>query len=812
MEHLLRDVRFAARTLRKSHIFAVFAIVTLGLGIGANTAIFSVIDGVLLKPLPYTSGERLLLIRHSAALAGRPNPGVSIRELYDYREQAASFDDLVEYHQMNFDLLRKGDPDRVNVGVVSHDFFDVLGIRPILGRTFVAHDDQAGAEAVLVVSHSYWQKAFGGDPRIVGKVFQMNDRPHTVIGVLPAVPMYPQENDVYMSVSACPFRAAAEQRVHQNRRAFAALTVFGRLRPGVSHARAAAEVEAVCHRFSGANPAVYVRSSGFRATGIPVREALTSDARPLLLILLGITGLVLLIASANIANLSLARLLRRERELAVRAALGAGRAQLIRQLLMESTLLSLAGGAVGLFFASSTLSLLTTFVGRFTARTSEIQIDPRVLAYTLALSLLTGVVFGILPAVTSRRDLISAMKQGTKGAGISPGRRRLQNALIVGQVAVSVVLLVGAGLLVASAYRLQRVEDGYQAEQVLSAEAFTNFSKYPDAASQQRFYDAAILRLESEPGVVSVAVTNAVPLSAIQPGANPVLIKGQTDPASEKRPTADLNVSTPRYFSTLGIPLLEGRDFAAADTRDAARVVIINKTMTKYWRAGKAIGSQISIDNGETWATVVGVAGDTRQYGLDHAIVPEVFVPLSQSSGLGGRFIVRSQGDPAALADVLRRDIQSVDPDMPVKNIVTLGDLRAQSLATPRLTALLLTIFAALALAVTIAGISGVIAISVTHRLEEFGIRMAFGAGRPQILALVLGEGLRLIVAGLALGLIGASLAGRALSAYLFATRPSDPVTLAAVCVAFVVAGVLSCLGPAWRATSADPLQSLRAD
>ena len=805
----MHNLRFAFRTLRKNRLFAIFAIVTLGLGIGANTAIFSVIDGVLLKPLPYASGDRLLLVRQSAPLAGRANVSVSIKELYDYREQTTSFDALVEYHQMNFDLLTNGEPDRVNVGVVSHDFFDVLGIKPLLGRTFLQDDDRPGADAVLVISYSYWQKAFGGDPRIVGRVFRMNDRPHTVIGVLPAVPLYPQENDVYMSVSACPFRAAGEKRITQNRRAFAALTVFGRLKPGATRERAAGDTEAVCGRFTQENPGVYSAASGFTATALPVRDELTREARPLLLILLGTAGFVLLIACSNIANLSLARLLRRERELAVRAALGADRGHLIRQLLTESVLLSFAGGAVGLLFASSTLSMLTTFVGRFTSRTSEIGVNGRVLLFTVAVSFATGIIFGILPAFSSRADLVSAMKQGSKGAGNSPARRRIQSALIVVQVAVSVVLVVGAGLLLTSFYRLQKIDPGYRPDNVLSAEAFPNFTRYPNGDSQVRFYEPVLRRLEAEPGVLSVAVTNAVPLSAIQPGSIPIQIRGERDTAEEQRPTGDVNVVSPGYFTTLSIPLLDGRDFTSADKADSGPVVIINRGMTKFWR-GTPIGSQLSIDRGRSWLTVVGVAGDVRLYGLDRDTIPQLFIPLTQSAGIAGRFVVRTQGDPLAIAKALRADIHAVDPDMPIKNVTTLSAMRETFLATPKVTAWLLTLFAALALVVTISGISGVIAIAVSHRLEEFGVRMALGATRPQILTHVIGQGLRLVALGLAIGIALSFVVTRVLSTYLFATKPSDPMTLALVCVAFLIAGVLSCLGPAWRATSADPLLALK--
>lgn len=812
MDRLLQNVRFAFRTFGANRTFAVFAILTLGLGIGANTAIFSVIDGVLFKPLPYAQGDRLVVLQQSSRAAARQNPGVAVKELYDYREQTRSFDALVEYHQMNFDLLQKGNPDRVNTGVVSHDFFNVLGIRPDLGRTFVAGDDRPGADAVLVLSHSYWIKAFGGDPTVVGRVVQMNDRPHTIVGVLPAVPLYPQENDVYMPVSACPFRAAAEKRLAANRRVFSALTVFGRLKSDVSIAQAADDVARSAARFVSGDPKAYRTLAGFTATTTSVRTELTRNARPLLLILLGATGFVLLIACSNVANLSLARLLRRERELAVRAALGAGRRQLIAQLLTESTLLALAGGVVGLVFAGSTLSMLTAFVGRFTSRTEEIAIDPRVLGFTIVLSIATGVLFGVLPALSSRADLVSSMKQGSSGSTESRARRRVQHALIVGQVAVAVVLLVGAGLLLASVYRLQQIDGGYSADHVVSAEAFPNFTKYPNGAAQAQFYETAIQRLATLPGVLSVAVTNAVPLSAITPGANPILIKGETDAASEHRPTADLNISSPLYFSTLGIPIVEGRDFTVADKIGTPPVAVINQTMGRYWGGRSPIGAQVSPDNGQTWVTIVGVAGDTHQYGVGHEVVPELFTPLAQSGIGGGRFIVRTQGDPAAFASALVDSVHAVDPDMPVKNVVTLSELRDRALETPRLTAALLSVFAALALGVTLAGVGGVIAMSVTHRLKEFGVRMALGATQLQILRTVLRQGLMLVGAGLAAGVLLSMAATRVLSSYLYDTRPWDPVTLLLVCIVFVITGAASCFGPAWRATSADPLTVLKAE
>jgi putative ABC transport system permease protein len=810
MDMLAQNIRFAFRTLRRNRLFAIFAIVTLGLGIGANTAIFSVIDGVLLKPLPYASGDRLVVINQSTRLANRQNANVSIKELYDYREKTETFDALVEYHQMNFDLLRKGNPDRVNTGVVSHDFFNVLGIKPIYGRTFLAADDEPGADAVLVLSHSYWEKAFGSDPAVVGKIVEMNDRPHTIVGVLPSVPLYPQENDVYMSVSACPFRAAAEKRISANRRAFAGLTVFGRIKDGQTHLQADADVKRIAASFVAEDAAAYRPLEGFSAETLPVREQLTRQAKPVLLILFGTTGFVLLIACVNIANLSLARLLNRERELAVRAALGAGRRQLVAQLLTESTVLSLAGGAAGLFFAAYTVSMLTSFAGRFTSRIHQIEVDPRVLLFALVVSIATGVLFGMLPALQSKGDLLASMKQGGTSAGRSPSRGRLQKGLIVTQVAFAVILLVGAGLLLATVYRLQKVDLGYHGDHVVSAEAFTNFSKYPTPASQVEFYDRVLRRLADTPGVISAAVTNAVPLSAILPGANPLMFKGEGDKPDPRRP-ADVNIASPGYFATLGIPLLEGRDFVVRDIADSQRVAIVNAEMAKYWN-GSPLGREVSFDTGQTWVSIVGVTGDTRQYGMDRSPLPEIFIPLSQSGGLGGQIIVRTAGDPSEFATALRGAVQDVDPDMPVKNIVTLPELRDEALTRPRLTAALLLIFALIALTVTLAGVSGLIAISVTHRLKEFGVRMALGASRAQVLGVVVKEGLALVTAGLLLGIAGSFAVTRSLSAYLYETHTGDPMTLMLVCLTLLLAGLVSCLVPAMRATAADPVAALRSE
>ena len=666
---------------------------------------------------------------------------------------------------------------------------------------------------MLVLGHSYWQTKFGGDPNIIGQVFEMNDRPHRVVGVLPQVPHYPNEVDVYMPTEACPFRATAEQSIESNRRAFSALQVFGLLKPGVSQEAAATEISTVAQRWTQDFPQVYRPALGFQSRTANVLEQLTSGAREMLFILLGTTGLVLLLACANVANLTLARMLRRDRELAMRTALGAGRGRLVRQLLTESAVLSFFGGIVGLAFAWATIDMLTTFVGRFTARTGEIQLDPGVLAFTLLVAVVTGLVFGTFPALASRVNLVTALKTGGKGTSDAGSGRKLQRALIVAQVAVSVVLLVGSGLLLLSFFRLQRVDGGYRGESVMSAEVFGNFTKYPNPASLRRLYVSILERLESAPGVTGAAVTNAVPMDVLQPGQTRFAVRGRTYSSPDERPTTDVRIASPGYFATLNIPVARGRLFTELDHEDAAPVVVINETLARReWEGRDPIGEEISANNGQTWATVVGVVGDVRTFGLNREAVPQVYTPLRQSGGLGGRVLVRMNGNPAQAASLIREAVKSVDPNLPIENVRTLDEIRERYLATPRLTATLLTVFAALALLVTITGITGVIAQSVSQRTQEFGLRMALGASQNSVLGMVVGQGLALVGAGLVIGLAASFALARVLQSYLYETTPTDPLTLVGVAVAFVICGTLACLGPAWRATNVDPMLALRGD
>ncbi len=815
-EALLQDSRFGLRTLRRSAGYTCAAVGVLALGIGANTAMFSVIHGVLLRPLPFRDGERLMLVQQAAPAAGLTSAGVSIPELGAYRERLTALRDLVEYHGMSFTLLDRGEPDRVDTGVVSANFFDVLGVKPLHGRGFVDGDDDHGAEAVLILGNEYWQQKFGGDPRIVGQVVEMNDRPHTIVGVLPAYPQYPRRNDVYMPTSACPFRDQAGQTLPGGFRSFAALTVFGRLAPQATFEQASSQVTTVSATFAKEHPQDYRQARDLAGRIQPLRETLVSGARPLLLALAGTTLLVLLIACANVANLSIARTARRRRELALRSAMGAGRGRLLAQLLTENVLVALAGGALGVGLAWLSQEMLVGFVARFTARTGEVAIDGRVLAFTVVVSLLTGLVFGSAPALVARRNLMPSLREGTAQSGGGAPRQRLRAGLVVAQVAVSFVLLVGAALLLRSFHRLSTVELGYDGERVMSGSYFGNFTSV-NQNDALRITSQILERLRAAPGVQSAAVTTAVPLSNIQPGVVTIRLddgKGEDGTTLQ----IDPNVASDGYFETLGIPVLSGRAFRPADDAGTPSVAVINQSLARLWRGRPPIGSRFLFDGGQPppgqdpWITVVGIVADFQLYGPDQVVPPQVYLTYRQTGGFAGRIMARAAGDPRDLAPAIRSAVHGVDPKSPVEELQTVDELRRGQLATPQLTAALLGAFAAVALLVTLAGIAGVVGTSVTQRTRELGVRMALGASRGSVLRLVLGEGFLLVAVGLVLGIGGALAFSRLVVRFLFATPPTDPLTYSAVGAVFVLAALLAVLGPARRATSIPPQVAFRIE
>ena len=813
---LAQDVRFALRTLRRSPGYAIAVVGVLALGIGANVAMFSVIHGVLLAPLPFRDGEELILVRQSAPGSGIADAGVSIPELADYRARLRTVRDLVEYHTMSFTLLERGEPDRVSTGVVSANFFDVLGVQPALGRGFVDADDDHGAEAVLLLAHDYWRRKFAGDARVIGQVVQMNDRPHTIVGVLPDFPQYPNENDVYMPSSACPFRDQAGQTLAGGHRTFAALSVFGRLAGGATPQGASTEVAAVAAAFPREHPADYQRARELAGRAEVLEETLVEGARPMLLALSGATLLVLLIACANVANLSIGRTTRRARELAVRSAVGAGRGRLFAQMLTESVIVALAGGAAGVLVAWVGHRLLVGFVERFTTRTAQIALDGRVLGFALVASLVTGIVVGTAPALAARRSVSGAVRDDARGSSSGPGRRRFRTGLVVAQVAFSFVLLVGAGLLLRSFHRLSQVQLGYDGRQVMTASFFGNFTSL-GPSDTLRIHDDILERLRASPGVVAAALTSAVPLSNIQPGVVTIRLEGGPG-GSEPELQIDPNVASDGYFETLGVPLLAGRTFRESDTQDAPSVAVVNASLARAWPGGNALGSRFRFDGAQPppgrdpWVTVVGVVADFQLYQPDLDVPPQVYLPYQQTGGFAGRVLARAAADPLALADTIERAIHSVDPKSPVEDLQTIAELRRGHLASPQLTAVLLTAFAAVALLVTLSGIAGVVAASVTERTRELGVRMALGASRGAVLRMVLGQGVTMVVVGLALGVGGAYAFGRLLGRFLYATEPTDPLAYGLVAAVFVTATLLATFAPARRATGVEPLIAFKSE
>ncbi|MEK6406451.1 MAG: ABC transporter permease [Acidobacteriota bacterium] len=813
IESLMQDTRYGARILLRNPGFTVVAVLTLALGIGANTAIFSVIYGVLMRPLPYKDGNQLVIVQQQAPLAGVLKLPFSVKEVLDYREQNQTLDAVVEHHTMSFTLLGGIEPQRVQTGVVSANFFDVLGVIPIVGRTFVPGDEEHGSDAVLVLSHKYWQQSHGGDPGIVGRVFQMNNRPHTVIGVLPPIPQYPVEEDVYMPTSQCPTRSSEQFMANRNARM---MSVFGRLKCDVPVAQAQADLSTIAANLQKQHADSYPTNRGYGAVVSPLQEELTRRAKPTFLILLGTAGLVLLIACANVANLTLARLMRREREMAIRAALGAGRGRLIRQLLTESTLLSLAGGILGLLFAAGGLHLLVNFAARFTTRAGEIRIDGLVLLFTLLVSVVTGLVFGLVPVFSSDQNLTNALKEGGGRTSASASRQRVRNLLIVAQVAVSFMLLIGAGLMLRSLIKLQSVSPGFDPEKVLAIRVSPNWSKYNTPDKTLLLFQRLLDKVRSQPGVQSAGLASTYPLNQLGITNGPFnrgfQIEGRPIPEGELAPQADFRSASPGYFETIRLALVKGRTFEEADNEKALNVAVINQSTARHrWKDEDPIGRRVSFDRGQTWVTIIGVVSDVKQYGLDRDPTDEIYIPLAQN-GFANNLLVRTAADPMSITSLMREAIYAVDPETAIDRVQTLEQVRTDAVASPRLTAMLLALFAGLALVITAAGIAGVMALSVSQRRHELGVRLALGATPGRVLSMVMRQGMTFVLMGLSIGVAGALLLGRLMSSLLFAVEPTDPITFVAVSGVLMVVAAAACFVPARRVTSIDPMLALRSE
>jgi putative ABC transport system permease protein len=805
-----QDIRQALRQIAAHPGYTLVAVLTLGLGIGANTAIASVARGVLLRPLPYAHGAALVHLVPRAAGSAGEQLFFPVPEVLDYRRQNRTLAALVEYHSMAFNLLGEGEPDRVQTGVVSADFFRTFGVRPLLGRDFRPDDDRPGADPVLLLGYDYWRDRFGGDPGIVGRRLRMNDRPILVVGVLPRLPAYPGKDRVFMPTSSCPYRSAESTKAS---RTFRLVSLWGRLRPGVTVRQAQADVSTIAARLQRDYPIQAV--AGMTVTPAPVGDELVGRFRPTLAILLGTVGLVLLLACANAANLTFARLLSREKEVVVRAALGASRGRLVRQLLTESVLTALLGGALGLLLAWASLRLLVAFAHRFTPRAGEIALDGPVLLFCLALSLAAGLASGWLPAVQAlRHDLAASLKDGAGRSTAAAGKRRFRDLMVAAQVGLSLMLLIGAGLMVRSLVRLMQVDPGFHPEKVLTATLELPFSKYAAPPQIVDFFRRLLGELAGRPGVVSAAVSSDTPLGDAELWTPAFRVEGQPVPPGRPAPRADLHVASEDYFRTLGITLLEGRAFAARDDEQAPKVAIVNRELARRWWPGRsALGQRIALElpKRSEWRTVVGVAADVRHEGLAARSRPTLYLPFLQLPGPGSQLFVRTRTEPGAFLGDLRAAVAAIDRDQPVADAETLEQLYDGSLAPTRLTAALLSLFAALALTITGLGIGAAVSFAVGERVQETAIRMALGADAGSVLALLFRRAMAPVFGGLALGLAGALLATRLLGGLLFGVGPDDPLALLGALLLLLGIGAATCLLPARRAARVDPAATLRS-
>jgi len=811
MLDLWQDIRFATRTLRNTPAFSLLAIITIGLGVGANTAAFSMVHGVLLRRLPYAGDARLVHITQPSAT--RPDSRFSVPEIKDYRAQMKSFAANAEYHSMPFQLYGRGEPQRVQTGVASDNFFNLLGVRPLYGRVFAPGEEVVGAAPVVLLSYRYWQEHFGGDPAVVGMTFTMNDKIHTVIGVLPPLPTYPDDNDIWMPAGACPFRDG----VMDNRNG-RMLQQFALLTPGATIEQARTELTTVSARLHAEYPANYPAARKLDVALTPLSLELQQQSRTLFLTLLAAAGFVLLIAITNFANITLARQLRRQREIALRAALGAGRGRLFRQLAAESLCVSLTGGVLGVGIAYSGLGLLRSLATRVTPRANEISIDPTVLAFAFAVSVVVGLVAAIVP-LRRRGDgsLADALRAGSTTATATRGDGRARGFLVGAQVGIAFVLLVGAGLMVRSLVKLQHVDGGYVVSNVLTARVDLDWTRYsnPAVTIDQRplvraFADRLYQRLSQQPGVTSVALSTDFPLANGQPGTQAFQIRGQ-DVAADRLPKSDVTLVSADYFKTVGIPMMTGRSFSDAD-RDTSQVpaVISQRLAAANWPKGDAVGQQLSIDGGRHWLMIVGVAGDVHQNSLSTDVTDEIYLPYFTRPSPDFRVLVRTTNDPSPMGAAIRTAVREIDPRQPVVSVQTLEQVRGTRLSEPRVTTALLTSFAILALVITAAGLAGVIAYSVNQRLTEIGIRIALGADGSSVVWLVMRQGLGLVVAGLAAGVATSLAVTKLMSGLLYDTPPTDGVTFTGVAALLMVIAAAACLLPARRALTVDPVQALR--
>ncbi|MEE8116806.1 MAG: ABC transporter permease [Gemmatimonadales bacterium] len=816
---ITRDVRQAVRGLAKNPGYALVFVVTLGLGIGANTAMFSAVNGVLLRPLPHEDGDRLVYLRHTAPRSGIDNALFSVPEIDDYRQGSPSLDEVAEFSALTFTMLGLETPRRVRAGIVTGNYFDVMGLSATLGRTVGREDDGEGAAAVIFLSHAYWRSMFGGDPGIIGKTVEMNGRTATFVGVAEPAPPYPERTDIYVNMATSPHHLDASMnhdRIHRM------TEVFARLSPEATVESARTEAAAITSRIHEEYPEAYDAGSGYEVTVTPLKTQLTSRARPTLLLLLGTAFFVLIIACANLANLTLTRVMRRERELAIRVSLGASRAALRRGLLVESLVLAGAGAGLGLLLAFVSLDLLVTFAERFTSRASEIALDGSVFGFALLAAVAASLFFTMLPALPDGDSMSRALTSSGARSTVGSGAKRAQRALVVAQIGTSFVLLIGAGLLLRTMIHLNEVDPGFDTAQILSMDIPGTFSGGTDVQVRD-MYLSILDDVRALPGVELASLTSAVPLTGTSGFTTQwqMDVEGHEPAPNAPSPRADFRVVSPGYFATMGIDL-RGREFVTTDLEDAQKVVIINESMARaYFGERDPIGQRIAwtdpiarfLGQQHQWRTVVGVAADTRDVGLDADVIHTMYNAYRQvTPRFTGSLVVRVGMDPAAVLPGIRDVVRAHDPNQPIANVATLEDLGSASVAPRRLNTMLLGAFALLALVIAAVGIGGVLAFSVGSRTREFGLRSALGAARHQIWSGVLAEGAMLAAIGVVVGSVTAVVLARFISGLLVGVPALDPVTFVAVGLLLGGVAIVAAWVPAWRAASVNPMEALRSE
>jgi putative ABC transport system permease protein len=801
MQTLWQDLRFGARMLWKQPGFTIIAVMTLALGIGANTAIFGVVNAVLLQPLPFAEPGRLVWVWGNISNGGN-RASVSPLDYLDYRAQNTTFEQFAATFSIPtfVNLTGSGAPERLESRVVTGNFFQALGVNAALGRTFLPDHEKSGSNQVVVLSHKLWQQRLGGEPSIVGKTLTFDGKKYEVLGVMPPSFKFPQNAQLWVPMN---FEMAPEMK--QRKAHF--LRPIGRLKPGVTLAQAQADMDAIARQLEAQYPE---SNTGWNLRMVPLRDQLVGNIKPTLQVLFGAVGFVLLIACVNVVNLLLVRAAGRQKEIAVRMALGARRWRIARQMLTESVLLALAGGVLGVFFAAWGIELIVAFSGNNIPPTAQIGIDRVVLGFTLGISLMTGVVFGLVPALqNSQPRLGETLKEGGRGAGQSAHRNRTRNLLVVFETAVAVVLLIGAGLLIRSYIRLQQVSPGFEVANVLTTRINLSYGKYDSAEKAGTFWIRLYERLNALPGVEAVGMITELPLSG-QPNDTPFTVEGRPPVQPNQRFGADFRRVNQDYLSSMRITLLRGRGFTEQEVRQSAQVVLISETLANgVFPNQDPLGQRLLLGLSEqTPFEIIGIVSDIRHRTLEAAPYPTMYLPELKTGWTN--LTIRTVGDPLNLAAAVRREVLAIDPDQPIAAIRTMEEVLSESVAAPRYRMWLLGLFALVALVLAAVGIYGVISYTVAQRTHEIAIRMALGAQSRDVQRLVIGQGIKLALIGVGAGLLGAVALTRLLAGLLFEVRAIDPLTFAGVAVILLTIALLACGIPARRATRVDPMIALR--